>query len=131
MDVKAADFVYYTVSDIDASVAFYRDALGLTVEFCDAEMGWAELALPPTTLALGEASADVPVSPGGGGVGVAVAVDDVEAAVDELREAGLSVLMEYMDTGVCDMAMVADPDDNPLVLHRRHDGTHGRRDPFP
>lgn len=131
MKAKATDFVYCTVSDIGASVEFYRDVIGLEEEFVDEEMGWAEFALPPTTLALGQDSEEFPTSPGGGGTTVALAVDDVEAALEELREEGMTVEMEAFDSGVCDMAVVGDPDDNPIMLHRRHDGTHGRRDPLP
>jgi predicted enzyme related to lactoylglutathione lyase len=102
----------------------------LELETLDEESGWAEFALPPTTLALGEENPHVPISPGEGGVGLALAVDDVEGAVTELREEGMTVLMDVVDSGVCDMAMVSDPDENPIMLHKRHDGTHGRKNPF-
>ncbi len=131
MDVKAVDYVYYAVSDLSSSVSFYRDALGLELEQLSEEIGWAEFTLPPTTLALDEVDSDAPTTPGEGGAGVALAVDDVGATVDELRGEGATVLMDPVDTGVCDMAMVGDPDENPIVIHRRHDGTHGRRDPLP
>lgn len=131
MNAKAVDFVYYTVSDIETSVSFYRDTLGLDLETLDEESGWAEFALPPTTLALGEANPQVPITPGDGGVGVAMAVDDVEATAEELQEEGMTVLLEPIELPTCDMAMVGDPDGNPIMLHRRSDGTHGRVDPFP
>ncbi|RRJ34070.1 VOC family protein [Halocatena pleomorpha] len=131
MNAKAVDFAYYTVSDIETSVSFYQETLGLELEILDEESGWAEFASPPTTLALGEANPHMPISPGEGGVGLALAVDDVKAAVDELREEEVTVLMDTVDSGVCDMAMVGDPDGNPIMLHRRHDGTHGRKNPFP
>lgn len=130
MEAKAVDFVRYTVSDLDESIPFYRDALGLTLEKRVAEYGWVEFALPPTTLALDETEDGRTAATGRDGA-VALAVDDVEAAVAELREDGRSVLQEPIDTGVCDLASVADPDGNPIVLHRRHDGTHGRSDPLP
>lgn len=131
MHAKAADFVLLTVSDIGESVTFYRDTLGLELETLDEESGWAELALPPTTLALGEENPHFPTSPGESGIALALAVDDVEEATGELREEGMTIRMEPVETTVCDMALVGDPDENPLMLHRRHDGTHGRRDPFP
>ena len=130
MDAKAVDFISCTVSDLETSVAFYRDTLGLTLEYHNDEIGWAEFGAPPTTIALGEANDDVPLTPGGGGVMIALAVDDVEAALDELRDAGHEVGLDLVDTGACDMAMVTDPDGNPVMLHRRHDGTHGRKNPF-
>lgn len=131
MYAKAADFVLLTVSDVGESVTFYRDTLGLDLETLDEESGWAELALPPTTLALGEENPNFPTSPGARGIALALAVEDVEEATDELRDEEMTILMEPVETTVCDMALIGDPDDNPLLLHRRHDGTHGRRDPFP
>jgi len=131
MEAKAVDFVQYTVSDLSESLPFYRDTLGLDVERHVEEYGWAELALPPTTLALHEAESDDLGEPDEGDAAIALAVDDVEEAVAELREEGRTVIQEPLDTGVCDMATVTDPDGNAIVLHRRHDGTHGRKDPFP
>ncbi|MFW6436823.1 MAG: VOC family protein [Halococcoides sp.] len=126
MNARAVDFVHYLVSDLDESVAFYRDVLGLTLDTKLDDVGWAELALDPTTIALEESPEVDP-----GGAAVAIAVDDVEAAVEELREHDVTISQEPFETPVCDMAHVTDPDGNPIVLHRRHDGTAGRRDPLP
>ncbi|WP_248906195.1 VOC family protein [Halocatena marina] len=128
-NVKATDFIFQTVADLSVSVPFYRDTLGLELEMLNEESSWAEFALPPTTLALGEANPHFPVTPGAGGTGVAMAVDDVEAAVEELRDEGMDVVLELQEFPTCDMAMIADPDDHPIVLHRRSDGTHGRANP--
>lgn len=130
MQVKAVDFAYYVVTDISTSVSFYRDTLGLELERFD-EGGYAEFAAPPTTLVLRETDTQVSISPGGGSGGLALAVDDVEDAVDELRDEGTTIMMEPIETPVCDMARVGDPDENHILLHRRHDGTQGRKDPIP
>ena len=54
-------------------------------------------------------------------------VDDVEAARAELEAKGVEFEGETFDTGVCHMASFADPDGNPLTLHKRYapyaDGT--------
>lgn len=128
MEVRAVDFVRYTVCDLSTALAFYRDTLGLTLEKHLDDVGWAEFSVPPTTLALEEADPDVRIDSNGSGAAVALAV---EAAVDELRDEGTSILQEPIETGVCDVAKVGDPDGNRIVLHRRHDGTHGRKNPFP
>ena len=47
-------------------------------------------------------------------------VDDVEAARAELEAKGVRFTEETFDTGVCHMAMFADPDGNPLTLHKRY-----------
>lgn len=130
MNSKGIDFVFYTVTDFTASVSFYRDTLGLELELLDEEMGWAEFAAPPTTLAIGEASPQMPITPGGGGTGIALAVDDIETDTEKVRNEGGTVRMEPVESGVCQMSMIADPDDNPIILHKRDDGTHGRIDPF-
>lgn len=130
MDAKAVDFIGCAVSDLETAVEFYCDTLGLSLEYYNEDIGWAELGAPPTTIAIGESNENIPLPPGSGGVTMALAVDDVQAAIDELRDAGHDVEMDFVDTGVCDMAMVADPDGNPIMLHRRHDGTHGRKNPF-
>lgn len=122
--------MFHIVTDIDASVAFYRDTLGLTLESLSEDGGWAEFAVPPTTLGI-DAHPHESSTPGGGGAGVALAVDDVETATDELQNEGVIVLVDPFDTGVCHVAVIADPDDNQSVLHRRNDGTYGRVNPFP
>jgi predicted enzyme related to lactoylglutathione lyase len=131
MKAKAVDFVYYTVRDVANSVPFYRDTLGLELESLSEEgLGWAEFAAPPTTLSLVGATPDGP-EPGAGGTAIALAVDDVEGAVEELRKEGTTVVMDPLETGACTMAVVTDPDGNPVMLHRRDDGTYGRVDPLP
>jgi predicted enzyme related to lactoylglutathione lyase len=131
MNVKAADFVFQTVTDFSTSIPFYCDTLGLEPETIDEDSGWAEFAVSPTTLALGEASPQMPFTPGESGSGVAMAVDDVETATEELKDDGVTILMDPIDSGDCHMAIIADPDDNPILLHKRNDGTLGRADPFP
>lgn len=131
------DFVRYTVSDFETALPFSRETLGLEREKHVEEYGWAEFVLAPTTLALDERDdAERTESTDRGGA-VALPVDDLEGAVEdvrrdgELRADGTTLLREPFETGVCDIATIADPDGNPIVLHRRHDGTHGRKDPLP
>ncbi len=54
-------------------------------------------------------------------------VDDVAAARAELEAKGVEFDGETVDTGVCHMATLRDPDGNPLALHKRYapypDGT--------
>jgi predicted enzyme related to lactoylglutathione lyase len=131
MNVKAADFVFIVVTDLSESVSFYRDTLGLDLESMSDEGVYAEFALPPTTLSLGETNPQMPLMPGEGGTCIAMAVDDVETATKELHDEGVTVLMDPIETDVCYMSLVADPDGNQITLHNRKDGTYGRVDPFP
>lgn len=47
-------------------------------------------------------------------------VDDVATARAELEARGVQFTGETYDTGVCHMAHFADPDENPLTLHKRY-----------
>jgi predicted enzyme related to lactoylglutathione lyase len=124
MQTRAADFVGYTVSDLDRSVTFYRDVLGLKPS--SAGDGWAEFDLGNVTLAIFVSSDDAPQSPSPRGAAVALAVPDVPAAVEELRGKGVPIMMDTVDTpSVCQTAAIADPDGNRIYLHHRHDGTAG------
>ena len=51
---------------------------------------------------------------------LALHVDDVEAARAELESKGVEFAGETFDTGVCHMALFADPDGNDLMLHHRY-----------
>jgi predicted enzyme related to lactoylglutathione lyase len=122
VNVLGADFISIEVSDLDKGVAFYRDILGLKLSFHGPEIPWAEFDVAPITLALTEPQKDRPLKTGGS---LALAVEDVGAAIAELKAAGVKILLEPFDSSVCHYALIADPDGNVLGIHRRHDGTVG------
>ena len=51
---------------------------------------------------------------------IALHVDDVAAARAALEEKGIEFMGDTFDTGVCHMALFADPDGNALMLHHRY-----------
>ena len=123
MKVKAVDFVAYTVSDMDRAEAFYRDVLGLKVLTPRGEPGtrgngFMELEAGGTAIGLTQ-MAPLP------NAAMALAVDDVYAAIEELRGKGVTIGMEPVDTGDCDIAAIEDPEGNQIIIHRRKDGTAG------
>lgn len=98
------------VSDMDRSVEFYRDRIGFPVRKETGE--WVELQTPDGVLALhgGGEKTELPTR-AAGRVGFSVRVDDLTAAVDELRSRGVQFLMgpTRQDFG-CTMAVFQDPD---------------------
>jgi predicted enzyme related to lactoylglutathione lyase len=54
---------------------------------------------------------------------VALAVDDMRAAVDVCRKHRVKILIDPVETRVCWMAWIADPDGNRICLHSRKDDT--------
>jgi predicted enzyme related to lactoylglutathione lyase len=124
MKAKAVDFISYAVTDMDKAEAFWRDALGLPVEVARGEPGTRAngyMELDAGGVAIGLVAMPQ-IHPNGI---VALAVDDVGEAVEELRGKGGKVAMEMIESPVCWMAVVADPDGNQVLLHRRKDGTAG------
>lgn len=121
MQVKGSDFVMYHVSNLENSLKFYRDILGMTVE---GQYGgdWVELTATPTTLALYRPEEGEPRV---GGASIGLAVDDVAAAVDELKEKDVEVVWGAGESPVCHFAVIKDPDGNNVILHQRKDGTFG------
>jgi predicted enzyme related to lactoylglutathione lyase len=121
---RAVDFVSYLVSDMARSEAFYRDVLGLEVSTPPSGPGegggtFMEFDAGGTAISL---TALPHLHPN---AVVALAVDDVRAAIEELRGKGVTIAMEPLETGDCFMAVVTDPDDNQILIHQRKDGTFG------
>ena len=119
IQVTEIAFACYAVTDFARARAFYEGVLGLKVGMLnEGEYGkWAEYEIGAHTLSIGCAPNWKP-SPDG--CTVALEVDDFDAAIAELRAAGVKFRMEPMPTPVCRMAMIFDPDGNTLCIHRRN-----------
>jgi catechol 2,3-dioxygenase-like lactoylglutathione lyase family enzyme len=118
MRVQQVDFITVPTRDVDRAKAFYTGVLGLPAS----EKSDGEVETPNVTLSFwnpeedGEEFFSNPA-------GFALRVEDVESAVDEVRSAG-GEIMGTVDTGVCHMGFVKDPDGNTVILHRRY-APHG------
>ena len=121
MKFRAIDFVVVFVADMDRAVAFYRDTLGIAIAGGEVPHPvWNELETEPVTVAL-FANTDT----AGSNASIGIAVDEVQAAVAELRDAGHEIALDTIETPVCYLATMHDPDGNILILHQRKDGTAG------
>ena len=104
--------VWLPVSDMSASVAFYRDSLGLDV----IEHGgdWSEVTAGDQRIGLNGHE-----SPGGeGGAIIAFSVDgQLEQTVDELKGRGVTFTGEISEHPWGRIATFADPDGNDLQLY--------------
>jgi len=116
----------YPVSDLARAASFYRDVLGLPQEIYSEEWQWAEFNCGNLTLAL-KGGEKLPEQISGGRI--ALAVDDIHAACEELKQRGVRVVKEPHDYSVCWAMEILDPDGNPVILHKRADGTFGPSSP--
>ena len=145
MSRPGLDHVSVTVSDLDRSIAFYRDVLGLelvgrgtadepelsdVLSVDDVRIEWAELSLGSVVLELvlyltggGDAlEADVKRA---GATHIGIAVDDIVPAVMRLREANALIsrdvvtLTEQSDWNGAKIVYARDPDGVTIELVER------------
>jgi predicted enzyme related to lactoylglutathione lyase len=123
--VRALDFVMYNTKDIAKTRAFYRKLFGFKRGH-EWNGFWSEFATEPLTFCLnGKSSSRDPQWDWHGAPCIALAVDDVPAAIAQCRRHHVTVLIEPVETRVCWMAWIADPDGNRICLHSRKDGSAG------
>ena len=110
------DALYFGVRDVQRSIAFYRDTVGVEPSAVSEEWG-AEYDLPegagwgfgPPRLFGGNPSP----------ARVFFAVPDVRAAAARLRAKDGYTVSDVIESPVCTMAFVNDDDGNALCLHQR------------
>jgi predicted enzyme related to lactoylglutathione lyase len=126
IDAQRVDFIAVPVQDRERGARFYEETLGLTRNPNSTET-WIEFETGNVTLALvDQPSAGQPFVPLPFG-SIVIRVPDVEAARTKLREAGVKVVGQTWDSGVCNGAVLTDSEGNGLAVHRRYapyaDGT--------
>lgn len=118
------EYLVVYVSDMQRSVAFYRDILDLPLKFTSP--GWTEFDTGTITLALhmtGPAGGDAPSYQGRPPAGMAhlgFVVDDIQAAYESLkaRDAHFSMPPQKQPTGRM-VAVLHDPDGFGITLQER------------
>jgi predicted enzyme related to lactoylglutathione lyase len=118
--VTGVDFVSIPTRDLERSVAFYGETLGLERSAYRPDRNHAEFETGTVTLNV--------LDPERMGVGsfqpnanlIALHVDDIEDARATLTQRGVTFAGDTFDTGVCHTAFFADPDGNALMLHHRY-----------
>jgi catechol 2,3-dioxygenase-like lactoylglutathione lyase family enzyme len=118
MNVEHVDFISVPVSDMERSVAWYRDTLGLPQT---GEDGFPEFKLGDNVfLYLVDPKSLGGEFRSGHGSPIALRVADIAETRAELEGRGIEFAGEIYDTGVCHMAPFDDPDGNRFMLHRRY-----------
>ncbi len=117
---SGVDFVSIPTGDLERSVEFYGETLGLRRTVYRPERNFAEFepgnvtlnVMDPVKMGIGDLSPNA--NP------IALHVDDMEEARATLESRGVSFMGDTFDTGVCHMAFFRDPDGNALMLHHRY-----------
>jgi predicted enzyme related to lactoylglutathione lyase len=112
------DLSGYMCKDGARAIAWYRDTLGLEPSVVYPDNRGAEYDLPDgTTFGLfGGGGKVMPFQPSNG---ILFAVDDLDAALADLKSRGIEVVREFQ-TPNCRMAGIADSEGNLVFLHKRN-----------
>jgi predicted enzyme related to lactoylglutathione lyase len=114
--IKNIAFVGIPVTDIKRARAFYEGVLALKTSAEFGEGVWIEYEIDDGTLAIGSVGDQWKPSPDG--TSVALEVDDFEGAIKSLKEAKVPFDTENIESPVCRMAVVQDPDGNKIIIHK-------------
>ena len=117
--ITGVDFTGFPTRDLEAAAVFYGDTLGLHRSVWIPDRHYSEFETGNLTISIYNAE-KMGLAHNPNPNPLALHVDDVEQARATLTERGVEFQGETLDTGVCHMAIFADPDGNGLMLHHRY-----------
>lgn len=110
-------FTMYPVADMPRARVFYEEVLGLGRSSNGASSPWVEFDLPGGgCLAITTVTPNQPSASAGGTI--AFEVDDLPNTVADLKARGVEFAMDDIESPVCRMAIIKDPDGNAIILHK-------------
>ena len=113
------DDVFFNVDDMEKSVAFYRDTLGLPVKYQSAD--WVEFDAGNVTIALrrfGSGPEGRPELGVGEGATLVFMVDDMEETKAELEAKGIKLIGGVFAYGSVKLAAFEDLNGNVLQIYQ-------------
>ncbi|MGI9087499.1 MAG: VOC family protein [Chthoniobacterales bacterium] len=114
MKVKAIAFTGIPVTEMKRARDFYEGVLGLQPDPELTGDRWTEYPIGEGTIAI--ACIGDEWKPSDQGTSVALEVEDLEDAIARLAEHKVS--FDKVDSPVCRMAVLQDPDGNKLIIHK-------------
>jgi len=110
-------FYVYPVTDMARARRFYEEVLNLKVE-SNFDEEWIEYGIGNGTFAI--TTMDLEHKPGMQGGVIAFEVLDLDMTFNRFKELDVRFVREVFTTPVCRMAIVADPDGNHIIIHKRN-----------
>ena len=116
MNVKKVGNVILAVKDIDKSLEFYHDLIGLPIKsqrrsWVDLGTSGALLSLHPASLTAQHIGSSIE-----NGITIGFIVGDVQSAIDELKAKGVKIYRDVVEREAGKNAIVQDPDDYLVSL---------------
>ena len=133
MNIKRVGNVILAVKDLDRSIEFYHEIIGLPIKM--QRRTWVDLGTTGALLSLHPASLAAEHTGGSieNGITIGFLVGDVKSALEELRGRGVRVYREIVEREAGKNAIVYDPDEYLVSLfepiyrdkERQTGGYHG------
>lgn len=115
--IKKIAFTMYPVKDMKRARKFYEEDLGLKLT-SDFRGEWIEYDLAGGCFAITTMVKESVSPSANSGGSIAFEVEDVAKLTDALKKKGVPVKFGPIDTPVCRMSVVLDPEGNALTLHQ-------------
>lgn len=116
MNVKRVGNVILAVKDLDKSVKFYHELIGLPIR--QQRRTWVDLGSKGALISLHPASLTAPHTGTSveNGIMVGFLVGDVKSAIDELKSKGVKIYREIIERDAGKNAIILDPDEYMISL---------------
>jgi lactoylglutathione lyase len=116
VNIKKVGNVILAVKDIDKSLKFYHEIIGLPIKrqrrsWVDLGTSGALLSLHPASLTAQHIGSSIE-----NGITIGFLVGDVTSAVEELKSKGVKIYREIVDRDAGKNAVILDPDDYLISL---------------
>lgn len=116
MNIKKVGNVILAVKDLDKSLYFYHNLIGMPIKnqrrtWIDLGTSGALLSLHPASLTAEHIGSSIE-----NGITIGFLVGDVRSAVDELKSKGVRIYRDIVDREAGKNAVVLDPDDYLISL---------------
>ena len=116
MNIKRNGNIILAVKDLDLSIKFYHEILGMPIK--NERRNWVDLGTTGAILSLHPASITAPHTGTSidNGVLIGLTVGDLASAIDELSGKGIKVYRDIQEREAGKNAIVLDPDDYMISL---------------
>jgi len=116
VNIKKVGNVILAVKDLDKSLAFYHELIGLPIK--NQRRSWIDLGTSGALISLHPASltAEHTGSSLDNGITIGFLVGDINSAVEELKSKGVKIYREISEREAGKNAIVLDPDDYLISL---------------
>ena len=131
MNIKKIGNVILAVKDLDTSIKFYNETLGMPIK--NERRNWVDLGTTGAMLSLHPASITAPhtVTSIDNGVLIGLTVGDLNSAIEELKSKNVKIYRDIQEREAGKNAIVLDPDDymislfEPNFSSEKHEQTGG------